>query len=131
RTQAVTDRRMDARTRAGGRVRHVLEQSGDTPDAACTPGGRRNISICALCRMTARKAYGLSTLLKEPRLDMRLPIFTRSFAMLVLAGVAGLAAAWAAKQHIDGRVQQLEAQARTPMVERIVAAYDLPVGTRL
>src|SRR5690606_26230277 len=62
---------------------------------------------------------------------MRLPIFNRSLAMLLLAGIAGLVAAWAAKQHIDGRVQQLEAQARTPTVERIVAAYDLPAGTRL
>lgn len=62
---------------------------------------------------------------------MRLPVFNRSLAMLLLAGAAGLGAAWAAKQHIDGKVQLLEAQARTPMVERIVAAYDLPAGTRL
>src|SRR3546814_11566400 len=62
---------------------------------------------------------------------MRLPVFKRSLAMLLLAGVARLGAAWAAKQHINGKVQLLEAQARTPMVERIVAAYDLPAGTRL
>ncbi|NYT85853.1 Flp pilus assembly protein CpaB [Pollutimonas harenae] len=62
---------------------------------------------------------------------MRLPVFNRSLAMLLLAGIAGLAAAWAAKQHIEGKVQLLEEQARTPTVKRIVAAYDLPAGTRL
>lgn len=62
---------------------------------------------------------------------MRLPMLNRSTAMLVLAIVAGLAAAFAARQHIQGRVQQLEAQARTPMVDRVVAAFDLPEGTRL
>lgn len=62
---------------------------------------------------------------------MRLPIFNRSMAMLLLALVAGLCAAWAARQHIQGRVQLLEEQARVPMVDRVVAAYDLPAGTRL
>ena len=62
---------------------------------------------------------------------MRLPIVNRSVAMLCLAGLAGLAAAWAAKQHLDNKVLMLEEQARTPTVERIVAAYDLPAGTRL
>lgn len=62
---------------------------------------------------------------------MRLPAFNRATAMLLLALVAGLFAAWAARQHIQSRVQLLEAQARVPMVERVVAAYDLPAGTRL
>lgn len=62
---------------------------------------------------------------------MKLPIFNRSMAMLLLALVAGLCAAWAARQHIQGRVQLLEEQARVPMVDRVVAAYDLPAGTRL
>ncbi|HUH59003.1 MAG TPA: Flp pilus assembly protein CpaB [Candidimonas sp.] len=62
---------------------------------------------------------------------MRMPTLNRSIAMLLLALLAGLAAAWAAKQHIQGRVQLLEAQARVPMVERVVAAYDLAAGTRL
>lgn len=63
------------------------------------------------------------------------PIFlrflNRSTAMLVLAAVAGLFAAWAAQQHIRGRVELLESRARVPEVERVVAAYDLPAGTRL
>ncbi|MGB6104588.1 MAG: Flp pilus assembly protein CpaB [Pusillimonas sp.] len=62
---------------------------------------------------------------------MRLPVFSRATAMLLLAGVAGLGAAWAAREHINGRVELLEAQARIPTVERIVAAHDLPAGTRL
>ncbi|NLC35938.1 MAG: Flp pilus assembly protein CpaB [Alcaligenaceae bacterium] len=55
----------------------------------------------------------------------------RSLAVLGLALAAGLAAAWAARQHIQGHVEQLEAQARTPVVTRVVAAHDLPAGTRL
>ena len=62
---------------------------------------------------------------------MRLPALSRSAAMLLLAVLAGLGAAWSARQHINNRVQLLEDQARTPTVERIVAAYDLPAGTRL
>lgn len=62
---------------------------------------------------------------------MRFPVFNRSMAMLLLALFAGLAAVLAARQHIQGRVQQLEDQARIPMVDRVVAAYDLPAGTRL
>lgn len=62
---------------------------------------------------------------------MRLPAFNRSMAMLLLALVAGLCAAWAARQYLQNRVQQIEDRARVPMVSRVVAAYDLPVGTRL
>ena len=62
---------------------------------------------------------------------MRLPVVNRSMAMLLLALIAGLCAAWAARQHIQSRVQLLEDQARVPMVNRVVAAHDLPVGTRL
>lgn len=62
---------------------------------------------------------------------MRLPALSRSAAMLLLAAMAGLGAAWSARQHINNRVQLLEDQARVPTVERIVAAYDLPAGTRL
>lgn len=63
--------------------------------------------------------------------NMRFPIFNRSMLILAFALLAGLLAAWAARQHIQGRVLQLEAQARVPTVQRIVAAHDLPVGTRL
>lgn len=55
----------------------------------------------------------------------------RSLAVLGLAGLAGLAAAWSARQHIQGHVERLEADARTPVVARVVAAHDLPAGTRL
>ena len=55
----------------------------------------------------------------------------RSFAILAFAGIAGLAAAWAARQHIQGHVERLEAEARTPQVSRVVAAFDLPAGTRI
>mgnify|MGYP003583562983 CR=1 FL=1 len=62
---------------------------------------------------------------------MRLPIFNRSMAMLAVALLAGLFAAWAARQHIQGRILQIEAQAKVPTAQRVVAAYDLPSGTKL
>lgn len=48
-----------------------------------------------------------------------------------LAVLAGLVAAWAVREHVQQRVQALEAEARTPLVSRLVAAYDLPAGTLL
>lgn len=62
---------------------------------------------------------------------MRLPFDRRSGVMLAIALAAGLLAVWAARQHIQGRILSLEAQARVPTVQRIVAAYDLPAGVRL
>lgn len=62
---------------------------------------------------------------------IRSHIINRSSIMLLFAVLAGLFAAWAARQHIQGRVALLESQARVPEVERIVAASDLPAGTRL
>jgi pilus assembly protein CpaB len=62
---------------------------------------------------------------------MKLRLLDKSSAMLMVAAAAGLCAAWAAREHIQDKVQLLEAQARVPTVERVVAAYDLPVGTRL
>lgn len=55
----------------------------------------------------------------------------RSSLVLGLAVAAGLAAAWSARQHIQGHVERLEADARTPVVVRVVAAHDLPAGTQL
>jgi len=55
----------------------------------------------------------------------------RSTLMLTVAVVAGLLAAWSARQHIQGRIDHLESQARVPEVERIVAASNLSVGTRI
>lgn len=57
--------------------------------------------------------------------------FGRSSVVLLLALIAGLAAAWSARQHIRGHVERLEADARVPVVTRVVAAHDLPAGTRL
>lgn len=62
---------------------------------------------------------------------MRLPLDRRSGAMLGVAVLAGLVAVWAARQHIHGRILQIEAQSRVPTVQRVVAAYDLPAGIRL
>src|SRR5690606_15861403 len=63
----------------------------------------------------------------------RLPAvrLSRPVMLMVLAAVAGVAAALAARQHIEGHVARLEADAKTPVLERVVAAYDLPAGTRL
>jgi len=62
---------------------------------------------------------------------MRLPSFNRSFAMLLVALLAGLCAAWAARQYIQGQVRQIEARANVPVLARIVAAHDLAAGTLL
>lgn len=48
-----------------------------------------------------------------------------------LAVLAGLVAAWAVREHVQQRVEALEAEAHTPLVSRLVAAYDLPAGTLL
>jgi pilus assembly protein CpaB len=48
-----------------------------------------------------------------------------------LAVLAGVLAAVALALHLQARERELAAQAHVPMVERIVAARDLPAGTRL
>lgn len=65
------------------------------------------------------------------QISMRRPVFNRSLAMLVVALVAGLCAAWAAHKAIQGRILELEADAAVATVGRVVAAYDLPAGTLL
>ncbi len=55
----------------------------------------------------------------------------RSAALGALALAAGLLAAWTLNAHVRDRVATIEARARVPMAERIVAAHDLPAGTRL
>ena len=62
---------------------------------------------------------------------MRLPIPNRSVALLAIAVLAGLFAAWTARKYLQDRARQLEDDARVPMVERVVAADDLPPGTKL
>jgi pilus assembly protein CpaB len=56
---------------------------------------------------------------------------TQRWVMALVTIVAGLLAAWAARQHIQGRIEQLEAESRVPTVSRLVAAYDLTPGGRL
>ncbi|AOB30798.1 hypothetical protein AKI39_08970 [Bordetella sp. H567] len=51
--------------------------------------------------------------------------------MAAVTVTAGVFAAWAARQHIQGRIAQIEAEARVATVSRLVAAYDLAAGTRL
>lgn len=55
----------------------------------------------------------------------------RRMGVYALALIAGLLSAWAVREHVQQRVDALEAEARTPVVERLVAAYDLPAGTQL
>lgn len=55
----------------------------------------------------------------------------RRVSVYGLALVAGLVSAWAVRVHVQNRVDALEAEARTPVVQRLVAAYDLPAGTSL
>jgi len=62
---------------------------------------------------------------------MRRLMLDRTWLLLGLALAAGLLAAWSARQHLQQRVAQIEARGRMPMVQRLVAAYDLPAGTRL
>lgn len=55
----------------------------------------------------------------------------RRTGVYAIALAAGLVSAWAVREHVQQRVQALEAEARMPMVSRLVAAYDLPAGTQL
>jgi len=61
------------------------------------------------------------------------PFMARARALSVYAFAlgAGLLAAWAAREHIQARVREIEREAEVVMVERLVAAEDLPAGTRL
>jgi len=55
----------------------------------------------------------------------------RRTGVYALALAAGLVSAWAVREHVQQRIQVLEAEARVPLVSRLVAAYDLPAGTQL
>ncbi|WP_084493583.1 Flp pilus assembly protein CpaB [Brackiella oedipodis] len=55
----------------------------------------------------------------------------KSVIVLVLALGAGVLAAWSAQQYISAKIAKLEQDAQVKTVPRIVAAYDLPVGTKL
>lgn len=62
------------------------------------------------------------------RFPMRLP---KTVVLAVLALLIGGLAAGALALHVRDRVRQIEDQSRLAMVERVVAAGDLPAGTRL
>lgn len=51
--------------------------------------------------------------------------------MLAVALAAGAAAAWLSQRHIQARIEQLEDDARAPLVSVVVAATDLAAGARL
>lgn len=62
----------------------------------------------------------LSWFLPSPRLSL----------CLIALG-SGVLAAWAARHHIQGRIEQIEAASRSQTVLRLVAGQDLIAGTRL
>lgn len=62
---------------------------------------------------------------------LNLPTPSRAWLIAAIAVAAGLLAAWSARQHLIERAEQIEARSRVPMVQRLVAAYDLAAGTRL
>lgn len=64
-------------------------------------------------------------------IKFRLAISGRSLLIWGIAVVSGVMAAMAARQHLDQKIRQLEAAAEVPTVSRIVAAFDLPAGTRI
>jgi len=55
----------------------------------------------------------------------------RAWLIAAIAVLAGLLAAWSARQHLLERAELLEARAQVATVPRLVAAYDLAAGTRL
>ncbi|MBO1110632.1 Flp pilus assembly protein CpaB [Bordetella petrii] len=55
----------------------------------------------------------------------------RALGVYAFALAAGLLAAWAAREHIQARVREIERQAEVLVVDKLVAAADLPAGTRL
>jgi len=61
----------------------------------------------------------------------QLMLRVRACGGYVVALAAGLIAAWAVREYIQQRTQELEAQGRVPVVPRVVAAVDLPMGAAL
>lgn len=55
----------------------------------------------------------------------------RALGVYAFALLAGLLAAWAAREHIQARVREIEREAEVAVVDRLVVAADLPAGTRL
>ncbi|MDO5667223.1 MAG: Flp pilus assembly protein CpaB [Alcaligenaceae bacterium] len=62
---------------------------------------------------------------------MKIRINKKATIVISLAILAGLLAAWSAQKYISDKVEMLEAKARVETVQRVVAAYDLPEGTKI
>src|SRR3546814_4834653 len=55
----------------------------------------------------------------------------RALSVYAFALAAGLLAAWAAREHIQARVREIERDAEVAMIDKLVVATDLPAGSRL
>ena len=62
---------------------------------------------------------------------MNIRMNKKAIIVISLAIFAGLIAAWSAQQYISQKVEMLEERARVETVPRVVAAYDLPEGTKI
>src|SRR5699024_5451062 len=62
---------------------------------------------------------------------MNIRMNKKAMIVISLAIFAGLIAAWTAQQYISQKVETLEERARVETVPRVVAAYDLPEGTKI
>lgn len=56
---------------------------------------------------------------------------SKAVGVYVIALIAGVAAAWAAHEHIQMREHEIESQAQVDVVERVAIASDLDAGTRI
>lgn len=64
-------------------------------------------------------------------MKMRVQVKKKTVVLVSIAAIAGIFAAFSAQQYIQERIEQIEERAKVTMVQRIVAAYDLPVGTKI
>lgn len=64
-------------------------------------------------------------------LRARLLHYGSAYGIWLVTAAAGLAAAWAVQAHLARREDELTRQNQVQMVARVVAARDLPAGTRL
>lgn len=62
---------------------------------------------------------------------MKVRMNKKATIVISIALSAGLIAAWSAQQYISEKVAMLEQQAKVETVPRVVAAYDLPEGTKI
>ncbi|NEN75204.1 Flp pilus assembly protein CpaB [Pelistega sp. NLN82] len=62
---------------------------------------------------------------------MRIKLNRKTVILISLAVMAGIFAAFSAQKYIHERIQEIEDKSKVEKVSRIVAAYDLPVGTKI